>query len=125
MVSTYARSKGQEETHGMILHVESLQVNLPNLSIFFFGRMDKAIVLPHPTYASLHKQRKKFDINKNLAHFPRPHSHGHLDSILTSGKTCTMVSKKGLPFCIGTKFHTIKNYIVLLCFICIVSYGKN
>ncbi len=58
MVSTYARSKGQEETHGMILHVESLQVNLPNLSIFFFGRMDKAIVLPHPTYASPHKQRK-------------------------------------------------------------------
>ncbi len=74
----------------------------------FFGKMDKAIVLPHPTYASLHKQRKKFNINTNLAHFPRPHSHGHLDSILTSGKTCTMVSKKGLPFCIGTKFHTIK-----------------
>jgi len=109
MVSTYARSKGQEETHGMILHVESLQVNLPYLSIYkFFGRMDKAIVLTHPTYAFPHKQRKKFNINTNLAHFPSPLSHGHLDSILTSGKTCTMVSKKGLPFCIGTKFHTIK-----------------
>jgi hypothetical protein len=36
MVSTYARSKGQEETHGTILHVESLQVNLPNLSIYKF-----------------------------------------------------------------------------------------